>query len=98
MARALPIYQVDAFTDAAFAGNPAAVCLLDRPADAGWMQQVAAEMNLAETAFVEPRRAISLGGVGAGLRPSAAAAGLCPHGEVFQGGTRQGAGTPYSRE
>jgi predicted PhzF superfamily epimerase YddE/YHI9 len=49
------IFQVDAFADAAFAGNPAAVCLLDRPADARWMQQVAAEMNLAETAFVEPR-------------------------------------------
>lgn len=49
------IFQVDAFTDAAFAGNPAAVCLLDRPADARWMQQVAAEMNLAETAFVAPR-------------------------------------------
>jgi PhzF family phenazine biosynthesis protein len=49
------IFQVDAFTDAAFAGNPAAVCLLDRPADAEWMQRVAAEMNLAETAFVESR-------------------------------------------
>ena len=49
------IFQVDAFTDAAFAGNPAAVCLLDRPADARWMQRLAAEMNLAETAFVEPR-------------------------------------------
>src|SRR5580704_9877068 len=49
------IFQVDAFTDSAFAGNPAAVCLLDRPADTRWMQQLAAEMNLAETAFVEPR-------------------------------------------
>ncbi len=50
----LPLYQVDAFTHRPFAGNPAAVCLLERPADAGWMQQVAAEMNLAETAFVVP--------------------------------------------
>jgi len=49
------IFVVDAFTDAAFAGNPAAVCLLDRPADDRWMQRLAAEMNLAETAFVEPR-------------------------------------------
>ncbi|MGD0685478.1 MAG: PhzF family phenazine biosynthesis protein [Streptosporangiaceae bacterium] len=49
------IFQVDAFADAAFAGNPAAVCLLDRPADSRWMQRLAAEMNLAETAFVEPR-------------------------------------------
>ncbi len=55
----LPIFTVDAFTDAAFKGNPAAVCLLDeaRPSDkdAGWMLNVAAEMNLAETAFLVPR-------------------------------------------
>ena len=44
--------QVDAFTDRPFAGNPAAVCLLDAPADETWMQNVAAEMNLSETAFV----------------------------------------------
>jgi len=49
------IFQVDAFADAAFTGNPAAVCLLEAPAEAAWMQRVAAEMNLAETAFVEPR-------------------------------------------
>jgi predicted PhzF superfamily epimerase YddE/YHI9 len=42
---------VDAFTDRPFAGNPAAVCLLDAPAPAGWMQSVASEMNLSETAF-----------------------------------------------
>ena len=47
------IFQVDAFADTAFSGNPAAVCLLDQPAEAAWMQRVAAEMNLAETAFVE---------------------------------------------
>ena len=46
------IYQVDAFTDQMFSGNPAAVCLLDQPADADWMQSVAAEMNVAETAFL----------------------------------------------
>lgn len=45
-------WQVDAFTDRAFGGNPAAVCWLDREADQGWMQSVAAEMNLSETAFV----------------------------------------------
>ena len=44
--------QVDAFTERAFAGNPAAVCLLPSPADPVWMQQVAREMNLAETAFL----------------------------------------------
>jgi len=48
---AIPIYQVDAFTEEAFKGNPAGVCLIPGPMDAGWMQNVAAEMNLAETAF-----------------------------------------------
>lgn len=50
----LPLYQVDAFTHSPFSGNPAAVCMLDQPADAQWMQHVAAEMNLAETAFLDP--------------------------------------------
>ena len=45
------ISQVDAFTDRRFAGNPAAVCVLSEPADERWMQDVAAEMNLSETAF-----------------------------------------------
>lgn len=46
------VYQVDAFTDTVFAGNPAAVCILSAPRDPGWMQHVAAEMNLSETAFL----------------------------------------------
>ncbi len=45
---------VDAFTDRAFSGNPAAVCILDTEADDEWMQQVAMEMNLSETAFCTP--------------------------------------------
>jgi PhzF family phenazine biosynthesis protein len=45
------ISQVDAFTDRRFAGNPAAVCVLSASADETWMQDVAAEMNLSETAF-----------------------------------------------
>ncbi len=53
---ALPITVVDAFTDRAFAGNPAAVCLLPGPWDPGWMQDVAREMNLAETAFLVRRQ------------------------------------------
>ncbi|MCG8419902.1 MAG: PhzF family phenazine biosynthesis protein [Proteobacteria bacterium] len=53
----IPIYQVDAFTDRPFGGNPAAVCLLDQPRDAVWMQSVAAEMNLSETAFLVPEGA-----------------------------------------
>lgn len=48
------IVQVDAFTERPFAGNPAAVCLLREARPDTWMQAVAAEMNLAETAFVLP--------------------------------------------
>ncbi len=47
-----PIIQVDAFTNKPFAGNPAAVCILNEPRDDVWMQHVAQEMNLAETAFL----------------------------------------------
>lgn len=49
------LIQVDAFTAKPFAGNPAAVCMLDSERDATWMQEVAAEMNLSETAFVSRR-------------------------------------------
>jgi len=48
----IPIYQVDAFTDKPFSGNPAAVCLLPEARDAAWMQAVGKEMNLSETAFL----------------------------------------------
>ena len=49
------LHLVDAFTDHAFSGNPAAVMLLaSEPTDEGWMQSVAMEMNQAETAFVWP--------------------------------------------
>src|SRR2546426_643552 len=51
---ALRILQVDAFSDRPFAGNPAAVCILPGPADPAWMQNVAREMNLSETAFLHP--------------------------------------------
>ncbi len=51
----LPITVVDAFTDQPFSGNPAGIVVLDAAAPAGWMQQVAAEVNLAETAFLAPR-------------------------------------------
>lgn len=50
----VPTYQVDSFTDKPFAGNSAAVYLLDAPGREEWMQKVAAEMNLSETAFVQP--------------------------------------------
>jgi len=48
------IYQVDAFTDVAFKGNPAGVMILDSPMEEQLMQKIANEMNLAETAFVYP--------------------------------------------
>lgn len=50
----IPLYQVDAFTRQPFKGNPAAVCRLDAPHAEAWMQAVAAEMNLSETAFLLP--------------------------------------------
>jgi PhzF family phenazine biosynthesis protein len=49
------ITQVDSFTDRPFHGNPAAVCVLASPASEDWMQKVAREMNLSETAFLVPR-------------------------------------------
>lgn len=52
----IPLYQVDAFTDEMFKGNPAAVCLLMKPRETSWMQSVAREMNLSETAFVSQRK------------------------------------------
>jgi predicted PhzF superfamily epimerase YddE/YHI9 len=48
------IFQVDAFADRPFGGNPAGVCVVGPEVDAGWMQAVANEMNLAETAFLVP--------------------------------------------
>lgn len=50
----VPLYVVDAFADRPFAGNPAAVCPLDGPRPDEWLQNVAMEMNLSETAFVWP--------------------------------------------
>ena len=51
----IPIYQVDSFTSEPFKGNPAGVCILREPAEEAWMQRVAAEMNVAETAFIVKR-------------------------------------------
>jgi PhzF family phenazine biosynthesis protein len=51
----LPLLQIDAFTRDAFGGNPAAVVVLDGPRDTAWLQAVAGEMNLSETAFLMRR-------------------------------------------
>ena len=48
----VPIYCVDAFTERPFAGNPAAVCILSEERPDAWLQSVASEMNLSETAFL----------------------------------------------
>jgi PhzF family phenazine biosynthesis protein len=50
----IKLYQIDAFTDKVFHGNPAAVCVLNEWLEEEKMQQIAAENNLAETAFVVP--------------------------------------------
>lgn len=49
------VVVVDAFTDAPFSGNPAAVCVLDHEPEKHWMQRLAREMNLSETAFLMMR-------------------------------------------
>ena len=49
------VFQVDAFTTERFKGNPAGVCVMEGPVDEGWMRNVAAEMNLSETAFLYKR-------------------------------------------
>jgi PhzF family phenazine biosynthesis protein len=69
------ILQVDAFAAAAFGGNPAAVCFLEAPREAAWMQSLAREMNLSETAFLEPQNE------GFGLRwfTPAVEVALCGH-------------------
>ncbi|WP_441248664.1 PhzF family phenazine biosynthesis protein [Kitasatospora sp. McL0602] len=75
------IRVIDAFTDRPFAGNPAAVCVLDGPdwPEEGWMRRVAAEVNLSETAFVRP--AGGDGGAGWALRwfTPTEEANLCGH-------------------
>ncbi|GAU40773.1 hypothetical protein TSUD_26530 [Trifolium subterraneum] len=47
-------YVVDAFTDSAFKGNPAAVCLLEEEKDIQWLQSLAAEFNISETCYLIP--------------------------------------------
>jgi PhzF family phenazine biosynthesis protein len=51
----MKIYKIDAFTDISFTGNPAAVCFLESQRENAWMQNIAMEMNLSETAFVWPK-------------------------------------------
>jgi len=55
MSKKIKMYQVDAFTDKLFRGNPAAVCLLDEWLSEEQMQKIGAENNLSETAFLVPK-------------------------------------------
>lgn len=71
----MKIFQVDAFTSEPFRGNPAAVCLLDAPRDTTWMQSVAAEMNLSETAFLDEQE----GGFGLRWFTPTTEVDLCGH-------------------
>ena len=48
----MTIFHVDAFTNTIFKGNPAGVCITDRPLDDALMQNIALELNLSETAFL----------------------------------------------
>jgi PhzF family phenazine biosynthesis protein len=72
------IHQVDSFTESPFRGNPAGVCVLDRARDESWMQNVAAEMNLAETAFLHQEE----GGYRLRWFTPSAEVDLCGHGTL----------------
>ncbi len=57
------IYQVDAFTDRPFKGNPAGVMIVDKNTPTGWMQNMALEMNLSETALLFRRKVVLTSGI-----------------------------------
>ena len=86
----VPCFQVDAFSDGPFTGNPAAVCLLSHEASPAWMQAVAAEMNLAETAFVSPMPLAASG------RPARSPPGNCVG--LLPRSKSNFAGTPHWRQ
>jgi PhzF family phenazine biosynthesis protein len=75
---AIRIVHVDAFTDKAFAGNPAAVCVLQQAPGEQWMRDVAREMNLSETAFLVPQN----GGYNLRWLTPAVEVDLCGHATV----------------
>src|SRR5258705_12716774 len=91
----IPVYTVDAFTDRPFAGNPAAVCLLEAPRDAAWMQSIARERKLSETAFLVPHDAD-----GFELRwfTPAVEVSLCGHATLARAHVLGGSGTLRARD
>ncbi|XP_045819156.1 uncharacterized isomerase BH0283-like [Trifolium pratense] len=72
-------YVVDAFTDSAFKGNPAAVCLLEEEKDNQWLQSVAAEFNISETCYLTPIHGTSVPRFGLRWFTPAAEVKLCGH-------------------
>ncbi len=74
----LPLFHVDAFASTAFAGNAAAVCILDGPREDVWLQRVAGEMNLAATTFLSPQD----GGYGLRWFSPTTELELCGHGTL----------------
>lgn len=78
----LTILQVDAFTDRPFSGNPAGVCVTQKPLEADFMQAIAAEMNLSETAFLYPLEGPIEGGYSLRWFTPAVEVDLCGHGTL----------------
>jgi PhzF family phenazine biosynthesis protein len=78
----IPVFLVDAFAEAPFGGNTAAVCLLAAAADAAWMQAAAGELNQPATAFVYPAEGDAAGGFGLRWFAPAAELALCGHGTL----------------
>src|SRR5437016_9095015 len=72
------IVTVDAFTNVPFAGNPAAVCVMQEPRPDSWLRNVARELNLSETAFLVPRN----GGFDLRWLTPAVEVDLCGHATV----------------
>lgn len=72
-------YVVDAFTDSAFKGNPAAVCLLEEDKDDEWLQLVAAEFNISETCYLTPIHGNSIPRFGLRWFTPVAEVNLCGH-------------------
>jgi predicted PhzF superfamily epimerase YddE/YHI9 len=90
----IPIAVVDAFTDTAFRGNPAAVCQLDGEVEAAWMQAVATELNLSETAFLVAR---DDGAHDLRWFTPAAEVDLCGHATLASAHVLGGSGTFHTR-
>lgn len=74
----MQLHLVDAFTSVPFTGNPAGVCLTDGD-DPGWMQAVAAEVNVSETAFVDLTTLEDTGEVGLRWFTPTVEVSLCGH-------------------